>query len=309
VQRERLAESAGGLEVAQVQRLVPGVVGLPALPGPHQGVLEDRELVRIVADVIEQAEDEAGADRRAAHRHRPGDGDAALLAAHAWDQELPVVHRLGEAGELGAVADEVGAHGEDDVDRRLLLVRRFEEQAHEGRRLLVRVLDPRVALEAEELLELVDQQQHVVVLGDAGQTDRLAEAAGAAMQGGVDEGAVQVGDLGIAAQDLGGGEGGGEVADRVVAGPEDGDAPTRAGAGHEPAVQRGDQARADQGGLAAAGGADDGEEAGAAQAGEQIVDLALAAEEEVLLLRLEAAQTGERVEAHGRLCDHAGTPT
>ena len=48
---------------------------------------------------------------------------APLLAGHPRDQVLAVVDRLGQPLELGAVADEVGAHRDHDVDRQLVLAR------------------------------------------------------------------------------------------------------------------------------------------------------------------------------------------
>ena len=70
-------------------------------------------------------------------------------------------------------------------------------------------------------------------------------------------------------------------------------APGRAGAGHEPAVQRRPQPAVDQRGLAAARGADDREEAVARELVDHPVDLALAAEEQVLLVLAERPQAGK----------------
>ena len=53
-----------------------------------------------------------------------------------------------------AVADEIGAHGQDDVDRHLLLACRFEEQLDERRSFISRAADRSALLESEQLLEL-----------------------------------------------------------------------------------------------------------------------------------------------------------
>src|SRR6185369_6902575 len=95
-------------------------------------------------------------------------------------------------------------------------------------------------------------------------------------------------------------EGGGQIADGVAARAEDGDPPARPGPGHGAAVEGRDQPGADQGRLAAPRGAEDGQEAGGAQPPEELVDLPLAAEEEVVLIRLERPQSRERMNTGDR---------
>ena len=73
-------------------------------------------------------------------------------------------------------------------------------------------------------------------------------------------------------------------------------APARPRAAHRPAVQRGDQARADERGLAAARGADDREQTSRAQAAEQFVDLCFASEKEMIFVWLERPQPRKRIE-------------
>src|SRR5215475_14278546 len=78
-----------------------------------------------------------------------------------------------------AIADEIGAHRDQDVDLRFLAAARFEEKLYELRgflapsRLLGRIAVGGAvdAAEAEQLLELVDQDEdrvifHVVEIGD-----------------------------------------------------------------------------------------------------------------------------------------------
>ena len=71
----------------------------------------------------------AGRDLATADGHRAGDRLAQLVAGQPRHQVLAVVDRLGQVGELRAVAEEVRAHGEHDVDRhRLVEQRRLEQQ-------------------------------------------------------------------------------------------------------------------------------------------------------------------------------------
>src|SRR6185436_14927377 len=66
---------------------------------------------------------------------------------------------------------------------------------------------------------------------------------------------------------------------------------------HEAAVQRRDQARADQRRFPAPRRSDDAEETGAPQSTEQIVDLFLAAEKQMIFVRFEGAKTREGIES------------
>src|SRR6185295_14804560 len=55
-------QSAGhrsdGFVVLQTERFAVSTARLPVVPGTHQGVLEDRELIGIVADVVQKARDQ-----------------------------------------------------------------------------------------------------------------------------------------------------------------------------------------------------------------------------------------------------------
>ncbi len=55
VLRERALQGADGFVVPEVERCLLPLLRLPPLPRAHQGMLQDGELVGIVADVVEQA--------------------------------------------------------------------------------------------------------------------------------------------------------------------------------------------------------------------------------------------------------------
>ena len=134
----------------------------------------------------------------------------------------------------------------------------------------------------------------------------LDEAHRAPAERGLEEGPVHLGVF-LGPEDLGGVQRFGEVPDRVLAGPEDGDPPGRARLRHDAAVERRDEPRADEGRLAAAGRADDGEETAPAEPGQDLVDAGLAPEEEVVLVGLEAAKPRERIGASFRIEHHASS--
>ena len=141
--REILFESAGLLVVRQIQGANRSVVP-PALPGPHQRVLQDRELVGVVADVVEQPLHQRRRDLHAHHAQRPPDRLLDLVPAHPRDDIEAVVQPLGKIAKLRAVSQEVGPQGEDDVNRKVALRGRFEQQLHHRRRFVGRLA--RVAL-------------------------------------------------------------------------------------------------------------------------------------------------------------------
>ena len=105
-----------------------------------------------------------------------------MLAIQPRNQELAPVDHLGQAFELSALADEVGTHRQHHVDRHFLLRRGFQQQADE----LVGGFLLRLAgfVEAEDLLELVDDQQKVGALAQVGLLDRFDQAEVTAAQGG-----------------------------------------------------------------------------------------------------------------------------
>jgi len=137
---QRMSHGADGLIMRQVQRLACTTLVLPARPGAVEGVLQDRQLVRVVADVVDQPCQQHRRDLRAPHPDRSLDGGATLVAGHPRHQILPGVYRLGQAGKLSAVAEKIRAHRHDDEDRVGFLLLDLQYQVHESSGFLAAVL-------------------------------------------------------------------------------------------------------------------------------------------------------------------------
>ena len=114
---QSMGHGANGIIMRQVQWPCAIALVLPVRPGAVQGVLQDRQLVRVVAHVVDQTRQQHGRDLRPAHPNGAADGGPAFVAGQPRDQVLAGVDGLGQAGELGAVTQEVRAHRQDDVDR------------------------------------------------------------------------------------------------------------------------------------------------------------------------------------------------
>ena len=109
--------------------------------------------------------------------------------------------------------------------------------------------------EAEDFLELIDQQKQVGTFLDVGLPVGLDESEAAAAERGPGLQDVLLVDV---SEQVGLDQGLGELGQRIAAGPHDGQLPGDGGAGHGAAVQFRQQAGPDEGGFAAAGGTDDG---------------------------------------------------
>src|SRR5262245_7975013 len=81
----------------------------PMLPGPHERVLKARQLVRIVAYVIEQAIDQARCDLAAANPDGLDNGGTPLLSGHAWNEVQSSRYSLGKITEPRTIADIIRA--------------------------------------------------------------------------------------------------------------------------------------------------------------------------------------------------------
>ncbi len=183
-----------------------------------------------------------------------------------------------------ALAEILRAHRDDDVHRHRFVGSGFDEQGDEG----LGVLAAGIVLVPEELLELVGDEDEVPALRQVPVLAPLDERfRAAAEERGEDLDLVLLRRRTVAEAE----ERLGERADRVAARAEVGDLPVRAGAGEIAELQRVEQAGLDEGGLAAAGGAEDGEEAGRGEDVDHLVDAGLAAEEDVELFPLEGAQS------------------
>ena len=98
----------------------------PIIPGSHQRVLEDWELIGIVADIVQETSDQRLGDTPSSNPDGPGDGHTSFIARQSRDEVLAVIDGLRQALKLRAVADEIRTHGQDNVDRQLMLTRCFE---------------------------------------------------------------------------------------------------------------------------------------------------------------------------------------
>jgi methyl-accepting chemotaxis protein len=58
---------------------------------------------------------------------RPLDGGAGLVAIEPRDEEFAVVHRLREPSKARAVSEEIGPHGEDNINRHGVVACSFEQ--------------------------------------------------------------------------------------------------------------------------------------------------------------------------------------
>ena len=110
--------------MAQVNRLIAFMMVHPVVPSAHQGVLQNWQLVGVVAHVIEQPVDQVRGDFRPPHCHRPCNRAAPLISGHPGDQVLAVIQGFRYVAKLGAVPQEIGPHGEHDINRRGLLLSR-----------------------------------------------------------------------------------------------------------------------------------------------------------------------------------------
>ncbi len=251
VHRQRIPERADGLVVADVDGRGTLARPLPVIPGAHQRVLNERQLILIVAEIVEHAVHQPGRDRSTADGHRTGDRRAQRVARHPAHQVQAGVHGLRQPGEIHAVADEVGPHRQDDVDRGFALASGFDQQANERDGIVARARVPASA-KPEELLELIDEHQQVLVFRNPRQADRVHEPGSAPPDRRFHQDIGRRRNLVVAgAEHVAVGKRARQVADRIFAWTKNGHAPGRARPGHEAALQGGDQSGSNERGLAA----------------------------------------------------------
>ena len=122
-------------------------------------MLEDRQLIGIVGDSVDQLVSHPGLDIAAKDPGRPDDGCLELVTAEARREVLTAIDRLGQFEEAHAVAEKVGAHRQANVDPRVGCSAGRQEQVDEPVGLIRRRLGPGPV--AEDLLELVDEDKEV----------------------------------------------------------------------------------------------------------------------------------------------------
>jgi hypothetical protein len=146
VQRQRAGEFADFRVVAGCQPARRGAFARPLLPlarefpKPQQSVLKHRQLIHIVVAIVEQPLNQFRIHARAKLLQRPDNHLLALIAGQRGNQILMTAHRLRQTVETCAVADEIGAHGDDDMNVNFRVAVGFEQNLHEPRRLIARKL-------------------------------------------------------------------------------------------------------------------------------------------------------------------------
>src|ERR1700682_5261385 len=139
----------------------------PMIPCAHEGVLQHRQLVMVVTEVVEQPQNQALGYFASGYADRAHDGGSQVVAGHAWHNVQACVDNLGQPGELHTVADEVGAHGQHNVNRHVVLACGFQKQLEKGYSFVPGVLDVFTSAKAEQLLELVYHHEKIVMGGNA----------------------------------------------------------------------------------------------------------------------------------------------
>jgi hypothetical protein len=188
---------------------------------------------------------------------------------------------------LGAVADEVGAHGKHDVDRSGGALGSFEQGRHEKPSFRAAVLLAALAHEAEQLFELIDEEQQAFAFGKVAGLG--SHGANQAKAGAADLFAHR---LLITRERLLFGECFGEIVKRGAAGVHDADTPAGGGTDQAAAIESGQEASANQRGLAAAGGAHYGQKAIFGEAAQELLIVGFAAVEKIFFAGFEGAQPG-----------------
>jgi hypothetical protein len=144
---------------------------------------------------------------------------------------------------------------------------------------------------AEDLFELVDQDQECRVSQRLGTFDDLDQSKGTTPQRRLKKSrrffAVPAGS-----EDIGGGECTGQPPERSIAGPQLANPPSRTHLSHEPSRECREHPGLDQRRLPTAGRADNSKEAIVGKTSEQLVGLPFATEEDVRFVVAERSQSG-----------------
>ena len=120
-----------------------------------------------------------------AHTERPGDRRLQLVAVETWNQILTVADRLGKIAKPRAVAQEIGAHRENDIDGDARLSRRLEEQSHERWRVVAFAGLACLVGKSEKLFKLVDDDGNVFMRIEPRQATDVDQSRTAAPQRGL----------------------------------------------------------------------------------------------------------------------------
>ena len=92
---------------------------LPHPPRAHQSMLETRQLILLVAKIVQQPLQEPRRELTTGDANRALDCDLELIAVESGDQILATIHHFRETVEARTVANKIRAHRGDDIDRHL----------------------------------------------------------------------------------------------------------------------------------------------------------------------------------------------
>ena len=155
--RQRPGNTARGQKLGAGDGRTVGLTLLRLVPHPSQRVLEYGQLVRIPCDDIDHLIDDLRCNITAENASRSRDGLLKLITAEAGRQVLGVIDGVRQLKKAGAIPEEVRAHGDGDVNRRLRRPVRGEQQVHKGV-CLISLRRPTFAV-PKDLLELIDEYE------------------------------------------------------------------------------------------------------------------------------------------------------
>ena len=89
---------------------------LPILPGTHEGMLQNRQLIRIFTQFIQQLVRQLGIYRRSPDSHRAFNGLPEILTGHLGDQVIALIDQRSKILVHGTFPDEIGPHGDHRAD-------------------------------------------------------------------------------------------------------------------------------------------------------------------------------------------------
>src|SRR3984893_10798056 len=137
----------------------------------------------IVDEILEETKNETLGDVSAGYSDRTGYGGAQFVAGHARNKIEASVDGFREALKFHAIAQEVGAHGEHDVNGDVFLLSRFQEEVEASEGFGRRGTAMSGTAETEQLFRLVDIDEKIVFGGDPGLTHGVGDPQCAAAKG------------------------------------------------------------------------------------------------------------------------------
>ena len=167
--RQRLAQHSDFGVVPEAEHLLPRDLS----PNPHQRMLHQRQLVARLPDFVQKPIHQLRLDLSPIETDRPLDRLAPSASRQSGNKVLIVIERFGQPFELVAVAQEVGAQGQNHIDR-VGSLGQLEEPCDECFGLSA--MDG-VAPQPKPkgLLELIDQQEQIRPIVPQGRLQRLEQ--------------------------------------------------------------------------------------------------------------------------------------